>query len=251
MRVSICLASYNGAAFIERQLATILDDIGPDDEIILSDDASSDRTLEIVASFGDPRIKAHAFRDNVRHVRNFERALQRASGDLIFLSDQDDVWIPGKRQQIVEMFARHDDAVMVVHALSLVDQVENLLSPRSPAWPSSVAGLQPTIRYLLRQLIKNQVTGCAVAFRRDLLTLLLPFPDAVYAHDHWLSVAAPFAGKVYFLDEVLLKYRQHDANVTPKNGLSLGRQIAVRAKLGRLVAIAAGRAARRRLHLVA
>ena len=165
-----------------------------------------------------PRLKIHGFDKNVRHVRNFERALGLATGDLIFLSDQDDIWLRGKREKVASIFAAHPETTMAVHALSLIDAEGNLIRDRSEAWPRTAAGEQSTVPYLVRQLVKNQVTGCAVAFRRELLDILLPFPDAVYAHDHWLSVAAPFAGKVRFVDEILLNYRQHDANVTPKAG---------------------------------
>lgn len=247
MKVSVCLASYNGEAFLARQLESILRDLAPNDEIVLSDDGSTDRTVAIAREMGDERLKIHAFGQNLRHVRNFERAFGLATGDLIFPADQDDIWISGKRDRIVGEFARAPSIAMVVHALRLIDAQDRVIAPRSAVWAPSAVGSQPRAAYLVRQLIKNQVTGCATAFRRDLLDLLLPFPKTVYAHDHWMSVAAPFLGDVLFLDEALVDYRQHDANVTPKEGLSLIKRVQVRAKLAILVAIAGNRAIAARL----
>lgn len=246
MKVSVCLASYNGEAFLARQLASILADLGPDDEVILSDDGSRDRTIEIAHSFADPRMKICHFTKNLRHVGNFERALSMATGDVIFLSDQDDIWVPGKRDLVLAEFARSPDVVMVVHALKLIDGEGRELSSRSDVWPVSAAGEQSKPRYLVRQIVKNQVTGCATTISRRLLNLLMPFPAAVYAHDHWMAVAAPFVGTTIFLDVPLVEYRQHDANVTPKNGLSPADRLKVRLKLIALVAIAAARAVHHR-----
>lgn len=243
MKVSVCLASYNGEAFLARQLESILRDLAPGDEIVLSDDGSTDRTVAIAREIGDDRLKVHAFAQNLRHVGNFERAFGLATGDLIFLADQDDIWVAGKRDKVVAEFVRSPTIVMVVHALRLIDANDRVIAPRSAVWARSDAGCRPRAAYLIRQLIKNQVTGCATALRRDLFDILLPFPKMVYAHDHWMSVAAPFLGDVLFLDEALVDYRQHDANVTPKEGLSPVDRVKVRAKLAMLAAVAAKRAA--------
>lgn len=246
MKVSVCLASYNGEPFVEEQLRSILADLRADDELILCDDASTDRTVSLARAIDDRRLTVHAFTDNVRHVRNFERALTFAKGELIFLSDQDDIWEAGKRNAVVSVFEENEDVVTVVHALSLIDRDGHVLEQRSRAWPASDEGARSGLGYLVQQIVRNQVTGCAVAFRRRLLDLLLPFPSDVYAHDHWISVASPFSGKVWFLNRMLVRYRQHSANVTPKGGLNVVDRMRVRVKLAKLVGIAASRARRAR-----
>ena len=98
--ISVCVTTYNGEAYIEQQLRSILIQIAPDDEVIVSDDDSTDATLKIVESIGDKCIRirhshAHYFRDN------FVEAMQESKGDIIFLSDQDDVWLPGKYERCI------------------------------------------------------------------------------------------------------------------------------------------------------
>ncbi|MDE5758415.1 MAG: glycosyltransferase, partial [Allobaculum sp.] len=91
--ISVCIATYNGERYIETQIRSILDQLNEDDEIIISDDSSTDRTLDIIRSLNDSRIKL--FAGNKFHSRtfNFENALKQATGDFIFLSDQDDIWL--------------------------------------------------------------------------------------------------------------------------------------------------------------
>lgn len=245
MKISVCLASYNGESFIEQQLRSILSDLDVEDEIVLADDASSDRTLGIARSIGDARLKICSFDKNIGHVGNFERAISRATGKIIFLSDQDDIWVQGKRQQVVEAFERRSSLAMIVHALCLIDQHGRITAARSDVWPKSHAGVRSRPTYLLRQLIKNETTGCAVAFRNSMKDLILPFPKLTYAHDHWISVAAPFAGDILFLDEILLQYRRHGANITPTQGVSWPKKLVFRIRLSLLTLTAAWRAAGR------
>jgi glycosyltransferase involved in cell wall biosynthesis len=91
---SIVLATYQGERFIDEQLDSIVSQLSPNDEIILSDDASSDGTLHAVRERGDPRIRILANRERVGYVRNFQRAISQVRGEYVFFSDQDDVWLP-------------------------------------------------------------------------------------------------------------------------------------------------------------
>ena len=238
MNVSVCLASYNGARFIAEQVRSILAQLGPDDELIVCDDASSDDTCKIVAQFADPRLILYANSANVGHVKNFERAIGKAKGEFIFLSDQDDVWDPAKLHTVLRCLELHPDVFLVHHSLATVD-AEGL--PMSARWNRLAAGRQSRLRYLIRQLVKCQVFGCATAFRRQLLDVLLPFPDSTYAHDHWLAVAAGVRAPVYFLAEPLVSYRLHGGNVTPRRGLSWPRRISLRVRLVRQLATAVRR----------
>ena len=100
--ISVCLATYNGARFVEKQLQSILVQLAPEDELIVCDDGSSDDTCNVIRRLADARIALHAYSQNVGHVRNFERAISAAKGDFIFLSDQDDVWVPGKIRAMLD-----------------------------------------------------------------------------------------------------------------------------------------------------
>lgn len=241
MKISVCLASYNGERFIAGQIASILEQLPADGELIVSDDASTDGTVAVVESFDDSRIRLFAHTRNLNHVRNFERAIEAATGNIIFLSDQDDEWVPNKIETVLATFADHPDAAMVVHALLHVDAEGTVLPRQSPLWDPSDAGRRPGAAFLIRQIVKGQVFGCATAFRPSLLNILLPFPALTYAHDHWLAVAAPVSGPVILLNEQLVRYRHHDSNVTPHTGLSVANQVKARAKLTGLAITALAR----------
>lgn len=94
--ISVCMATYNGEEYIKEQLESILCQLGEMDEIIISDDGSTDNTLNIIESYNDSRIKIHINTGKHGFVYNFENALQKAKGEYIFLSDQDDIWLPEK-----------------------------------------------------------------------------------------------------------------------------------------------------------
>ena len=94
--ISVCIATYNGSRFIDRQLRSILCQLGPDDEVVVSDDGSADDTLSIIRQFGDSRIRIIDGPHRHSPIWNFEKAMQAAKGDYIFLSDQDDEWLPSK-----------------------------------------------------------------------------------------------------------------------------------------------------------
>jgi glycosyltransferase involved in cell wall biosynthesis len=214
-RVSVCLATFNGERYVGRQLESILAQLGPHDEVVVSDDGSTDRTLDIIRGLGDGRIQVHAAQ---RHgiTPNFENALARAAGDFILLSDQDDVWLPGK-------VAASCDALqtrrLVVCDCRVVDEEGRTLHESYFALMNSGPGA-------LRNFVRNRYLGCCMAFRRELLELALPIPSGV-AHDFWIGMLEELTGKPLFLPRVLLEYRRHRAAASYAAGKSQ-RPIAVR-----------------------
>ena len=246
VKISVCLASYNGERYIEAQIASILEQLPADGELIVSDDASTDGTVALVRSFDDPRIRLFAHEDNVFYVRNFERALAAATGDILFLSDQDDEWMPDKIDTVLAAFAANPDAGLVVHGFLRIDVDGATLPHQDPLWKPSEAGRRPRAAFLIRQILKGQIFGCSAAFRRSLLDILLPFPALTYAHDHWLAVAAPAAGPVVLMNERLVRYRHHDSNLSPRSSIAFVEQLKARARLAVLAATALARVAARR-----
>lgn len=234
VKVSVCLASYNGERFIIHQILSILGQLTLNDELIICDDGSQDETIGNIKKINDTRIIVYSFLENVGHVRNFERALKYASGDIIFLADQDDIWSPEKYELVKDCFISNPDIQLIQHSLALIDSNSLVLSPH---WNPLKNGRQSRNLYLLRQVVKCQVFGCALAFRRSLLDVILPFPKHVYAHDHWIAIAAGIFGGVFFLNIPLVQYRHHDRNVTPKNGLKWYRKLLVRFILIKLLYI--------------
>lgn len=216
MSISVCIASFNGAEFIAEQISSIVCQLSVDDEIIVSDDCSVDNTINILESFGDPRIRIIKNQTNVGHVKNFEKALSFAKNEIIFLSDQDDIWMPDKVQSIVKLFRDDPELFFVQHSMSLLNSGINSLN--SPFLILS-NNEQSYSKFLFLQLLTPNVWGCATAFRRDILKFYLPFPSFVYAHDHWLGlIVACRRKRIRLLSNTYLLRRLHDNNLTPISG---------------------------------
>ena len=205
MKISVCLASYNGQLFIEQQIKSILTQLSKYDELIVSDDCSTDDTLRIVNSFNDPRIKVLSGVRYASPIRNFENALKHATGDIIFLSDQDDVWLPNKVKVITSYFQKYD---MVVSNCSIVDQELNVIREKFFLSGSNRKGF-------FNNLYDNHYLGCCMAFKKKVLDLVLPFPKNIAMHDIWMGLCAEAFYKSVAVDDVLLLYRRHGGNASP------------------------------------
>lgn len=202
--VSVCIATYNGESFIHEQIKSIISQLGPCDEIVLSDDNSQDKTIKIVSSFNDKRIKI--FHNEGRHgvVPNFENALKHCSGDYIFLSDQDDCWLDGKIYTCLK-------------ELGCVDLINH------NAFVHYEKGNHKdcdyfTIRHsgpgYFKNLYKNTYLGCCMAFKRNVLSYILPFPKHILWHDMWIALMVELKGKTKFINGIYLNYRRHGNNAS-------------------------------------
>ncbi|MGN0227452.1 MAG: glycosyltransferase [Paludibacteraceae bacterium] len=206
---SVCVATYNGERYIEAQLRSILAQIAASDEVIVSDDGSTDRTLEIIGSIGDKRIRvvhstAHYFRDN------FANALRHAKGEIIFLSDQDDVWLDGKYDRCIAELKNVD---LVCTNAKETDKDLNVINEDFFSVYHSGTGI-------LKNSLNNTYYGACMAFRRNVLNEALPFPDThEIGHDVWLGLVAEMTGTVRFIDTPYLLYRRHAGTVTNTNHL--------------------------------
>lgn len=209
---SICMGTYNGAKYIREQLDSILPQLREDDELILSDDGSKDETLEIVRSYNDSRIKIF---ENENHgvARNFENALNHASGDIIYFADQDDVWLPGKLDKM-EAFLLEGGYDVILCNCSLTDGSLNITKERhyNEKWPMKKSFLQ--------NLVNNCWLGACMAFTKRVKEGCDPFPKNVVAHDLWISLFAQLHYKCGYLDEVLQLYRRHENTVSFTGGKS-------------------------------
>ena len=201
--ISVCFPTYNGEQFIRQQLESILRQLSKDDEVIISDDSSTDDTIKIIQSINDKRIRL--FTENTFHspIYNLENALKQAKGDFIFLSDQDDVWNDNKVTVVLEYLKTEN---LVVHDAEVIDGNDNLLY-------SSFFMLNHTKSCRWYNLLKNGYIGCCMAFNRIVLTQCLPFPQNIPMHDIWIGNVASFkCGRVCFISEKLIKYRRHGNN---------------------------------------
>ena len=204
--VSVCLASYNGEQFIEAQVLSILSQLHKDDELIVSDDASKDGTVNVLKQIKDNRL--NIFINNGEHgfTPNFQNALEHASGDIIFLSDQDDIWLPGKYEACLKELERCD---LVVTNSKVTDENLNIINESFFDIYSSGTGI-------LKNIMLNTYYGSCMAFRRSLLNYALPFPQYkdFLGHDLWIGLIAELVGKVNFIDQPYLLYRRLNSSVT-------------------------------------
>lgn len=200
--ISVCVVTFNGGLYIREQLQSIL--LSPlVGEVIVSDDRSSDDTCEIVSSFDDPRLKL-VKGPGCGLIRNYESLLQRASGEIIFLSDQDDVWLPEK---VPTMLEHLQYSHLVVCDCRVVDAQLQVLYP-------SFFSLKKSRPGLMRNLWRNRYLGCCMAFRRDVLRCALPFPANIAMHDWWLGLVAEMSGETVFINQALTLYRRHGSNAS-------------------------------------
>jgi glycosyltransferase involved in cell wall biosynthesis len=207
-RISVCMATYNGERFLRRQLETILAQLGPADELVISDDGSTDGTLALIREFADPRLRLFAGQSFRSPIFNFEFALKQATGDILVLADQDDVWLENKLELVRERFAARPAGPYLL-ALDgyVVDENEAVLHDSIFAKLKAGPGL-------LKNLFDNRYLGCCLAFSRELLTAALPFPRHIPMHDMWLGQLCERIGTTEFVPVKTIKYRKHGASLT-------------------------------------
>ncbi|MGC6399980.1 glycosyltransferase [Sphingomonas sp. FW199] len=202
-RISFVLASYNGAEYIAEQLTSILAALGSADEIIVSDDGSSDTTLERIRAIDDPRIRLLSGGYRLGYQGNFARAIAASTGRYIFFSDQDDVCLPARVPRSLDALERKwcvcGDAKVV----------DSQLQPLQNSHFEARAA-----RFDLVSLIaRPSVIGATMACRRDFIDACLPFPAQI-PHDMWLAAQAAREGELAVVRDPFILYRRHAAVVS-------------------------------------
>lgn len=205
MKISVALAAYKGEQYIAEQLDSILKQLGKNDEIIVSDDYPQGKTRDEVLKFQDKRIR-YIEGKGEGVVKNFENALNACTGDVIFLCDQDDVWLPDKVETVMKEIQNGAD--LVLHDAAVADSALNITEPSYFAVHGSNASF-------FGNIIRNSFVGCCMAFKKETLLASLPFPKGLAMHDWWIAlVAMKKKQKVVLLDKPLIKWRRHDSTVT-------------------------------------
>ena len=207
-KVSVAMATYNGERFIKKQIDSILVNLKDNDELIISDDGSNDNTIAIIEEYKDERIKLiKGPRKGV--IKNFENAIKYANGDIIFLADQDDIWVENKVKKILNVFEGNEEVTLVIHDNKVFDSETNkILIESFFKYRKSGSGI-------IKNIIKNTYIGCCIAFKKELKPYLENIPIDIEMHDQWIGVInEKKCGKSYFLPECLLFYRRHQNNVS-------------------------------------
>jgi len=215
--LSVALCTYNGSAFLLEQLKSIAEQTLQPEELIISDDGSQDHTLEIATQFAKQakfKVRLHANPSNVGSTKNFERAIQLSEGDIILLSDQDDVWRKDKLERLAHEFGKSSDFGAVFSDAEVVD---DQLSPLGYTLWERYAFTPGKRRQFLHGcafavlLNQNAVTGATLAFRSWLKPYVLPIPPG-WMHDAWIGIIAAVVSKIGLIPEPLISYRQHETN---------------------------------------
>jgi glycosyltransferase involved in cell wall biosynthesis len=243
--ISVCMAAYNGSAYIGHQLRSILSDLRPDDEVVVVDDASTDDTLAVVEALDDDRVRIIRQPGNRGYVRTFEAALRAARGEVLLLADQDDEWVAGRRDALVKPARASGVAASNLEMLGTGEPLPSPLSGRPWRLRASTSGHR----------LRNELSilagaapyfGCAMAVSRDMLPAILPFPDFLSeSHDLWIATVANASGRMTHVEAATVRRRIHEANA------SSSRPRGVRLALAsRWMLLRAWREARRRRHLL-
>jgi glycosyltransferase involved in cell wall biosynthesis len=233
IRASVCMATYRGAPFVREQIESILEQLHDDDELVIVDDASPDDTVAVIAQIDDPRIRLHTESVNRGYVATFEKAIRRARGTYVLLSDQDDVWTPGR----LELMISHLNTSLVVAGNYSVLGEDGRMPARRPLRP----GFDGRIGWNTLAILVGYrpYFGCAMGFRRELVPVLVPFPGIfIESHDLWLAILGNATRSISHLSEVVVERRLHDYNVTPLKWRPLGTILAARLMLARGMVIA-------------
>jgi glycosyltransferase involved in cell wall biosynthesis len=202
MKISVCIATCNGGKYIKQQLESILIQLGENDEVIISDDSSTDNTVEIIKSLNENRIQLFEGMTFNHHTPNFEFALSKSTGDYIFLSDQDDIWLCDKISTMIHWFSEYD--LVISDCVVVNENLEEIL----PSFFNEKFNRSG----FLKNVFHNNFLGCCMAFNRRILDLSLPFPSNNLSHESWLGAVAETFGKTKFIPEKLIMFRRHTSN---------------------------------------
>ncbi|QKJ64405.1 glycosyltransferase family 2 protein [Flavobacterium sp. M31R6] len=215
MKLSVAMCTYNGDKFIASQLSSILEQTIPVDEIVICDDGSNDKTLEIISRIQQENPnKINLFRNpvNLGSTKNFEKAIDLCSGDYIFLADQDDIWKKDKVQKILDVFDQNPNAEGVFSNADLIDENSNLISSMT---------IWDTVFFLEKELPKpidffnvvskngNIVTGATLCIRKHVKDFITNFKDDVL-HDEKIATLLILRKSLYYSSENLISYRIHN-----------------------------------------
>ena len=219
-RISVAMPTYNGAAYLKDQLDSIISQLTSEDEIIISDDGSTDDTLQILRTYEGGEVSVRIIdgpRTGIK--KNVENALAHCTGDYIFLADQDDIWFPDKVNCVMECFS--DKKVnLVIH-----DAVVFAEDPQKPFMDSFFA-FRKAKAGICKNIWRNSYIGCCMAFRSSLTKKALPIPDAIEMHDQWIGILNDYYyKKSYFLRKPLLYYRTHGGNNSAMAPYSAGKRL--------------------------
>ncbi|MDY5238978.1 MAG: glycosyltransferase [Bacteroides helcogenes] len=201
------MATYNGEAFLREQIDSILLQLSEEDELVISDDNSTDSTADIIKSYHDKKIRFLVNKRKKGVTHNFENALIHSKGDVILLADQDDVWLPNKIEELTQFLTKGDYDVVTCNC-ALTDINLNITQDEYYVQKS------PLDKSVWGNFVKDLWLGSCMAFKRKVLLATLPFPSKMAAHDLWIALFSQIHFKCGYYPKVLQLYRRHEHTVS-------------------------------------
>ncbi|MGR5487941.1 glycosyltransferase [Vibrio alfacsensis] len=209
VKISVCMAVYNGAKYLEQQLESIFTQTQAVNEVIIIDDGSSDNSELIVRLFYNKLPIVYIRNEiNIGVIKTFEKALMVATGNILILCDQDDVWRKDKVSIIKDCL--DSNGGLCISNYQVIDK-KGQNSAIHSSFKKSDFGI-------VQSIIKNSFIGCCMAFDREVLDCSLPFPERIPMHDSWIGINAILSSKVTIIEDELIYYRRHGENVTGVRG---------------------------------
>lgn len=222
LTISIAMCTYNGEKYLQEQLDSLAKQSRLPDELVICDDCSSDKTMEILQNFVENSpfpVRLEQNEKNLGYIRNFEKCSQLCTGDIIFFCDQDDVWLPEKIERFMEFFENEPNVGMVISDVQMMDAHSKLLKSRYSYSIYPIAKLEKMIRrdaaYFLCKISCSSWPGMAIAYRKSVGEILFPYPF-VLAHDSWVLQTMCAVSQARIIPEPMVLYRIHEKNVVGK-----------------------------------
>jgi len=213
-KIDVLMATYNGQKYLKEQIDSILNQTYKNIHLIISDDLSTDKTIEILKEYEkkDDRITVYLAGENRGYIKNFEFLLGKVENNIYMLSDQDDVWLPDKIEKSYKALIERNVDLVYTDAL-VVDKDLNTMYPSF--W--KYLKIDKKVKYddIRSEYLYNCVTGCTLISKKEFIKYILPLPckSEFMVHDYWISLVVALKGKISHLDEPLIKYRQHGNNI--------------------------------------
>lgn len=205
IRVSVAMATYNGEMYIEEQIKSILSNLTIEDELIISDDGSKDKTIEITKEYIEKDNRIKLIEGPQKGIKqNFANAISKCNGKYIFLADQDDIWMKDKVEKVLKQF-EEKNSTLIIHDAKIINEKEEEVMSSFFEYRNSGKGI-------IKNIYKNTYIGCCIAFDSKIKEKVLPIPDNIEMHDQWIGIIAEQNGESYFLKEPLILYRRHSEN---------------------------------------
>lgn len=212
--IDIILATYNGEKYLRAQLESLLSQTRTDIRIHICDDCSNDKTEQIAGKYCTEysNVFWHRNKKNTGFVLNFLRGIKRSDADYIMLCDQDDIWYPDKVEKTYQAMKRAESEK---RSPVLVFTDAEIYDGRTPTKRSFMRSTHHNTKSVdfNHILMENICIGCTVMINRELADKLEYLPSAIRYHDWWLALIASAFGRIVYLDEMTLKYRQHETNI--------------------------------------